>query len=298
MRCSGCGKELKPTTKSCPNCGRLVTMRARFSSKSSESYSDVMHQQGRVIVDQDYSEEVKIVTERRKMTKDSQAAKSTDNHNIIKIIDDSAVIDSDRIRFSMTSGIIPLGDFALSFNEPEEGIFATTIGSEISPDTSRFLVYLEAWEDTVSGIEDSDLMTADIEGSDTSKQYNVGFRLVPATEKMVTREDLTDFIESQRKNHRSRHFVPLAVLEVTKEGPIKITHYVHESVDVLKPHSIIGVKGLGSKMDGSYYVPVVDHKIGTSGESESSQTIQCEYCGTENDKSDKFCRNCGSSIIS
>ncbi|TFH00676.1 MAG: zinc ribbon domain-containing protein [Candidatus Thorarchaeota archaeon] len=302
MRCSGCGKELNPKTKSCPNCGRLVTasIRDRLYSKSSESYSGVLHQQGRVMVDQDYSEEVKKATERREMTKDSQVAQPTDGHKPLRIVDGSAVIASNRITFSVTSGIVPVGDFALSFDEPEKGISATATNPDfkISTDNRKYIVYLEVWERDVSSIEDSDLIVTDIEGSDTSMQYNVGFRWLPATGKTMTNADLVDILESQKKDHKLRHLVPLAVLEVQKKGPIKVTHHASESVDVLKPRSTISVKALGSKMDGSYYVAATRHKISTSDESESSQRIQCGFCGTTNDKSDKFCRNCGGRLTS
>jgi hypothetical protein len=259
-----------------------------------------MHQQGRVVVDQDYSEDAIISTEKREMIKDSQAAKPTGGHKPLRIVDGSAVIKSKRIKFNLTSGIISVGDFTLSFDEPEEGIFATATDSnaELSPDTPRCFVYLEVWEDTVSGIEDSELITPDLEESDTSLQYNVEFRWSPATGKALTKADLIDVLESQKKDHLQRHLVPLAVLELTKKGPINVTHFAHETTDVLKPHSTISVKGLGSKMDGSYYVTAIRHKIGDADGYAPSQKIQCGFCGTENDKSDKFCRNCGSSLTS
>jgi len=68
--------------------------------------------------------------------------------------------------------------------------------------------------------------------------------------------------------------------------------------DVLKPHSRIDVKGLGSKMTGQPYVTAVRHKIAASDESESSQRFRCTNCGTVNEKNDKFCRTCGTRIAS
>jgi len=300
VRCSGCGKELKPKTKSCPNCGRLVIIRDRFSIKSSGSHSGVLHQQGRVMVDQDFSEDTKVRTERKEKIERDTGAQPKASHKPIRIIDDSATIDSTGIKFSMTSGILPVGDFALSFDEFEEGISATTIDpdSEISHDIRKYIVYAEVWEEAVSSIEDSDLITADIEGPDTSTQFHIGFRWLPSTDKTLTEDDIADLLESQKKNQTHKRFVPIAVLEATKEGPVKVTHYSSESADVLKPHSTISVKGLGSTMDGSSYVTAIRHKIGASDESESSQRIECRYCGAENDKSDKFCRTCGAGITS
>ena len=112
---------------------------------------------------------------------------------------------------------------------------------------------------------------------------------------------LLDYDKSQRKDQTHRNLVPVAILEVMEDGPIKVTHYTSDDssyADVLKPHSIISIKGLGSKMVGPYYVTAIRHKIASSDESVSSQRIRCTNCGNENEKSDKFCRNCGNRIIS
>ncbi len=66
--------------------------------------------------------------------------------------------------------------------------------------------------------------------------------------------------------------------------------------NVLRPKSRISVKGLGSKMDGSHYVTATRHKITDSEEFDSSQKVRCLKCGTVNEKSDQFCRKCGSRI--
>lgn len=66
--------------------------------------------------------------------------------------------------------------------------------------------------------------------------------------------------------------------------------------DVLKPHSSVDVKGLGSKMTGSHDVTAVRHRITSSDKSESSQKNRCMKCGSVNDKGDKFCRKCRTRI--
>ena len=66
--------------------------------------------------------------------------------------------------------------------------------------------------------------------------------------------------------------------------------------NVLRPHSRISVKGLDSKFDGSPYVRATRHKITDSDEFDSSQKNRCTKCGTMNDKSDQYCRKCGSRI--
>ena len=308
MRCPGCGKELEQEAKSCPKCNRLIVVSARdrLYSQSSKSYSGVLHQQGKVLVDQDFSEEVKVATESKESIKDGRIAQPTADHKPIRIIDGSTVIDSTGITFSVTSGIIPVGDFALSFDEPEERISATAMDpdSEISPSTSSFAIILEVWREVVSAFnEPHALLEPDLEGSgtDTSTQFRVGFGWLPLTERTMTKVELADFLESQRKDQTHRNLVPVAILEVMEDGPIKVTHYTSDDssyADVLKPHSIISIKGLGSKMVGPYYVTAIRHKIASSDESVSSQRIRCTNCGNENEKSDKFCRNCGNRIIS
>ena len=150
MKCPRCGKELEQDAKSCPKCKRLIVVssRDRLYSKSSGSYSGVAHQQGKVIVDQDYNEEVKVATERKETVKEGRVAKPTAGHKPVRIVDGSAVIDSTGITFSMTSGIIPVDDFALSFDEPEERITATAMDpdSEISSSIRKYIVFLEVWE--------------------------------------------------------------------------------------------------------------------------------------------------------
>ena len=303
MKCPRCGKELEQDAKSCPKCKRLIVVssRDRLYSKSSGSYSGVAHQQGKVIVDQDYNEEVKVAPERKETVREGRVAQPTAGHKPIRIVDGSAVIDSTGVTFSMTSGIIPVDDFALSFDEPEERITATAMDpdSEISSSTRKYLVFLEVWEEEVSGIEDSDLIEPALEGSDTSARLRVGFGWLPLTDETVAKDAITDFLESKKKDQTPRNLVPVAILEVVKDGHIAVTHFASDDslyADVLKPHSIISIQGLGSKMEGPYYVTGIRHKIASSDESDSSQTNHCPKCGTENVESNKFCRKCGTRI--
>ena len=166
MRCPGCGKELKIEAKSCPNCNRLlvVSARDRLYSQSTESYAGVRHQQGRVQVDQDFNEEIKVTTESEEKIEDEVDAQSKAGHKPIR----------------------------------------------------------------------------------------------------------------------------------TEHGSSNDSPYAH----VLKPHSTIDVKGLGSKMAGSSYVPAIRHEIAAADESESTQRLQCTNCDSEIEKSDKFCRTCGTRITS
>jgi hypothetical protein len=300
MKCSGCGKELKPDTISCPNCGRLITIHTRFSSKSSTPYTGVIQQQGRVMTDHDYDEETKIVTERKEKISSDTSTQQKVNQKTFRIVDDSAAIDSTGITFNITSGKIPVGNLALSFDEPEEGISATAMNPDtaISTDNRKYLIFLEVWEEAVTSIDDSDLISVDVEGPSTSSQYNVGFRWLPATDKTIANPDLVDTIESQKKDHQKRHLVPLAVLDATKKGPISVTHFTHEFSDLLKPRSTINIESLGSKMDGSHYVASIRHEILPSDEAENSERIECGFCGAVNDRNDKFCQNCGAAIVS
>jgi hypothetical protein len=66
--------------------------------------------------------------------------------------------------------------------------------------------------------------------------------------------------------------------------------------DVLKSRASIDVRGVGTKMDGTYHVASVRHEIASSDESE--EKVRCENCRTENEKKDKFCRNCGTRLPS
>ena len=83
-------------------------------------------------------------------------------------------------------------------------------------------------------------------------------------------------------------------VRIKDDGSSGDSLYAH----VLKPRSSISVKGLGSRMTGSSYVKANQHKISPSDESESSQRIRCKNCRTENVKSDRFCKKCGTRITS
>lgn len=71
---------------------------------------------------------------------------------------------------------------------------------------------------------------------------------------------------------------------VTSDG----SHYD----DVLRPHSSISIKGVGSRMSGQSEVAPVRHEINPSAEYDSSEKIRCMKCGTVNDKGARFCRKC------
>ena len=96
--------------------------------------------------------------------------------------------------------------------------------------------------------------------------------------------DVRDGLHSQSiEDHR-----PIRIMEGSSDDS--------QYAGVLKPHSTIDVKGIGSKMTSPPIVTAVRHKITTSDESESSLKLRCIKCGTVNEKSDKFCRNCGTRI--
>ncbi len=63
------------------------------------------------------------------------------------------------------------------------------------------------------------------------------------------------------------------------------------SSDVLKPRSKVSLKGVGSRMSGTYRVHATRHKITHSDEFDSSK-IRCMKCGTVNDKGTRICRKC------
>ena len=68
--------------------------------------------------------------------------------------------------------------------------------------------------------------------------------------------------------------------------------------DVLKPHSRVNIKGVGSRMTGQSRVSATRHTIATSDDSDTSHKIRCMKCNTVNDKGDRFCRNCKARLAS
>jgi len=68
--------------------------------------------------------------------------------------------------------------------------------------------------------------------------------------------------------------------------------------DILKPHSRVNIKDLGSRMAGQSHVTETHHRITTSVEPDSSLKIRCMKCNTVNDKGDRFCRKCKARLAS
>ncbi|MFW9927649.1 MAG: zinc ribbon domain-containing protein [Candidatus Thorarchaeota archaeon] len=64
----------------------------------------------------------------------------------------------------------------------------------------------------------------------------------------------------------------------------------------LKPRSKVSLKGVASRMSGTYHVPATSHRIAESDKFDSSLKVRCIKCGTVNDKGTRNCIRCGSRI--
>jgi len=303
VRCPGCGVEIETDTKSCPKCGRLIVVgsRDRLYARSEESYSGVLHQQGRVMTDGDLSEEVEIRTDgQEKVGKALSAQKETPS---IRIVDDTITMDSRGFTFKVTSGAVLIGDLVIAIDDTEEIISATSLDqdAEVVNDPSRYIVFLEAWTQEVSATEDSELLEPAISEPDTTSRVRIGFRWSALTENEETQVEVAELLEAHLKDESHRFLVPIAIVEVSEDQTIKVVHYTSVGTlysDVLKPHAHIRIKGVGSKMDGDYYITEVRHEITPPDESRSTKKIRCKQCRAENEVGDQFCRNCGMRILS
>ena len=114
------------------------------------------------------------------------------------------------------------------------------------------------------------------------KELEPDTKFCPNCKKLIVKDDAVQ----PRTGHK-----PIRTVDVTSSDNSSYT-------DVLKPHSSVRIKGVGSRMAGSPYVKANRHKITTSDESESSQKIRCGNCRTENVKSNRFCKNCGTRLTS
>ncbi|MGY5852556.1 MAG: zinc ribbon domain-containing protein [Candidatus Thorarchaeota archaeon] len=248
------------------------------------------------MTDSDYSEEVEIGTEGR--GKEGEAVSAQKDTQSIRIVDDTIAMDSTGFTFKVTSGSLSIGDFVIAMDDTEEAISATSLDpdAEVTTDPSRYIVFLEVWTQEVSATEDTELVETALDEPDTTSRVRIGFRWLALAEKEVTQGEVAEILESQLKDDSHRSLVPIAVAEVSEDQSIKVVHYTSgDSLysDVLKLHSLIRTKDVGSKMDGDYYITAVRHKITSSGESDSTQKVRCKKCRTENDVGDQFCRNCG-----
>ncbi|MGY5874934.1 MAG: DUF6519 domain-containing protein [Candidatus Thorarchaeota archaeon] len=298
MRCPGCRAEIESDAKNCPKCGRLIVVggRDRLYAPSGDSYSGVIHQQGRVMTDSDYSEEVEIRTERRE--KEGETVLARKETQPIRIADDTIDMNPTGFTFKVTSGTLSIGEIAIAIEDTEETISATSLDpdAEVVTDPSRYIIFLEVWTQESSATEDPELVEPALDEPDTSSRVRIGFRWLALTEKEVTQVEVAELLKTQLEDDSHRSLVPIAVAEVSEDQTIKVVHYTSRDTpysDVLKPYHLVSVKGVGSKMDGAYYITAVRHEIAPPDESDSTQKIRCKQCRTENEEGDQFCRNCG-----
>ncbi len=70
----------------------------------------------------------------------------------------------------------------------------------------------------------------------------------------------------------------------------------NDGTDRLKPRSEVSLKGVSSRMSGTYHVRATHHRIASSDDVDSSLKTRCLRCGTVNDEGSQKCRKCGSRI--
>lgn len=146
---------------------------SRNAFEPKKHYSGVRMQQGRVITDDDWNENERIGDDDRRRARVDiigRAGSPDDGFNI-----HDAESTSDHFNFEIAPGIFYLGGLRL---ESEKGEIETYLdqkdwlqkpGNPILPVAGRLdLVYLEAWQQPVSAIEDNELFEVALGGPDTS----------------------------------------------------------------------------------------------------------------------------------
>ena len=153
--------------------GTFDISRINFDKK--KHYSSVRMQQGRVLTDDDWNENARIENEIQRQTNTEIIGPFGSPDNGFKI--KNLRIDSGLINFDISAGTIYLGGLRLEMDKLESYRLqkdwlqqpALTDGTPVFNEKERYdLVYLEAWQQAVSAIEDGSLFEVALGGPDTT----------------------------------------------------------------------------------------------------------------------------------
>jgi hypothetical protein len=144
---------------------------SRNAFDPAKHYAGVRMQQGRVIVDDDWNDNERIGNEDRRSARTDIIGPAGTPDNGFRIYD--PVIKDNNINFKIGAGSFYLGGLPLEMEETEyytqEDWLAQPDNLDNVPGDTRFdLVYLEAWQQPVSAVEDGELFEVALGGPDTS----------------------------------------------------------------------------------------------------------------------------------
>ncbi|NCA84364.1 MAG: hypothetical protein EOM83_02190 [Clostridia bacterium] len=148
---------------------------SRINFDKSKHYSSVRMQQGRVLTDDDWNENSRIEKEIQRQTNTEVIGpfgSPDDGFNIANLR-----LDSGRIDFDILPGTMYLGGLRLELEKPEtyrlqKDWLQQPVNSDGTPvfnENERYdLVFLEAWQQAVSAVEDGSLLEMALGGPDTT----------------------------------------------------------------------------------------------------------------------------------
>lgn len=151
---------------------------SRSATEFRKHYASVRAQQGRVFVDDDHNDNERLhgEDERRARVDIIGPAGSPDDGFLIA----NPVINGGKIDFDIQPGEFYLGGLRLELGPPKETfqvqadwleLLGLNLPGPPAAGTSRFdLVYLEAWQQPVSAVEDSELFEVALGGPDSSER--------------------------------------------------------------------------------------------------------------------------------
>jgi hypothetical protein len=140
---------------------------SRLTFRPAKRYTSVRLQQGRVTLDSDWNEQAAI---REHM----ERARFEDVVGIAAVprLAGFAVADDGNGSLTLSAGRIYVGGFACELQEPAP--LAQLLQNPATPASARTdLVYLDAWEHHLTGIDDPDLLEPALGGADTTTRLKV-----------------------------------------------------------------------------------------------------------------------------
>lgn len=207
-------------------------------------YSSVRMQQGRVIVDDDWNENERIENEERRRTRaDVIGAQGTSDKGFLI---SEAAVNGGKIDFKINPGSFYLG--GLRFDATSEETYQTQTdwlqqpvedGAEVPAAERIDLVYLEGWEQSVTSVEDSELLEVALGGADTSGRMRLMRRVM--IEPGIGTADCDDAWQRARKKwHAQGAGVDHASLEVQSRATLAVALAESGTPEDLCTPSVVG----------------------------------------------------------
>lgn len=156
---------------------------SRIKFEKNRKFSGVLHQQGRVLLDRNWNEQVDITVGwqdqvARDVIGSRVAAIPMEKYDSFRLKENTVTIEPERIGFEITPGRMWADGIPLILEQPETKRYATPLDSYVRglDNTVHYAVVLEVWRDAISGFQmPKDLMDPALGGIDATERLQTAF---------------------------------------------------------------------------------------------------------------------------